>query len=164
MRRKKHYFTRGAGRPAPLELTVERTLRFSEVDALAIAWHGHYLRFFEEVHTELMRKIGLSYERYFAAHLGAPVAQAHVDYHAPLLLDRPFTVTARLFWNDGARLDVEYEIRTAEGTLAATGYTVQMFVELATRQPCLTPPPLLAECQEHWLAGDFADLAAADNA
>ena len=73
----KHYFTRGAGRLAPLELTVGRTLRFSEVDALAIAWHGHYLRFFEEAHSELMRKIGLSYERYFAAHIGAPVAQAH---------------------------------------------------------------------------------------
>ena len=58
-------------------MTVEWTLRFSEVDALAIAWHGQYLRFLKEAHSELMRKIGLSYERYCVAHLGAPVAQAH---------------------------------------------------------------------------------------
>ncbi len=159
MRRKQHYFTSEPGVPAPLELTVKRTLRFSEVDALAIAWHGNYLRFFEDAHTELMRKIGLSYERYFAAQLGAPVAQAHVDYHAPLQLDQEFSVTARLFWNDGARLNVEYEIHTADGVLAATGYTVQMFVELATRQPCLAVPPLLAECQDRWRKGDFSNLS-----
>lgn len=163
MRRKHHYFSREPGRPAPLEFSITRTLRFSEVDALAIAWHGNYLRFFEDAHTELMRRVGLSYERYFGAQLGAPVAQAHVDYHAPLQLDQEFSITARLCWNDGARLDVEYEIRRADGLLAATGYTVQMFVELATRQPCLAPPPLLAECQERWRNGDFAELTKGDN-
>ena len=163
MRRKKHYFTQAPDRPAPLELTVKRTLRFSEVDALAIAWHGHYLRFFEEAHTELMRKIGLSYERYFAEQLGAPVAQAHLDYFAPLRLDQSFTVTARLFWNDGARLDVEYEICTDDGTCAATGYTVQMFVDLVTRQPCLTPPEVLVKCQKSWKAGDFSAMTNMEN-
>ena len=163
MRRKHHYFDYEPGTPRPLELTVERTLRFSEVDALASAWHGNYLRFFEDAHTELMRRIGLSYERYFAAQLGAPVAQAHVDYHSPLQLDERFSVTARLFWNDGARLNVEYEIRKADGSLAATGYTVQMFVELATRQPCLAPPTLWVECQQRWQNGDFAQWTSSDN-
>lgn len=163
MRRKQHYFKYEPGTPKPLEFTVCQTLRFSEVDALAIAWHGNYLRFFEEAHTELMRRIGLPYKRYFASQLGAPVAQAHVDYHSPLQLDEQFSVTARLFWNDGARLNVEYEIHTADGTLAATGYTVQMFVELDTRQPCLIPPPLLLECQHRWQKGDFADLTTSDN-
>ena len=163
MRRRQHFFTHEADTPEPLELTIHRTLRFSEVDALSIAWHGNYLRFFEEAHTELMRRIGLSYERYFTAQLGAPVAQAHVDYHAPLQLDERFSVTARLFWNDGARLNVEYEIHKEDGTLVATGYTVQMFIELGTRQPCLAPPPLWAECQNRWRNGDFADLTNSDN-
>ena len=161
MRRKQHYFKWEPDTPTPLEWTIHRTLRFSEVDALAIAWHGHYLRFFEDAHTELMRRIGLDYQNYFDHAIGAPVVQAHVDYHAPLRLDEEFTVTARLFWNDGARLNVEYEIHTADGMLSATGYTVQMFVELATRQPCLTIPPLLAECQRRWRNQEFAELAAA---
>ncbi len=160
MRRKHHYFGWERGTPPPLEPTVTRTLRFSEVDALAIAWHGNYLRFFEDAHTELMRAIGLDYKQYFEQGLGAPIAQAHVDYHCPLRLDESFTVTARLFWNEGARLNVEYEIHTADGMLAATGYTVQMFVELATRQPCLTIPPLLAECQRRWREQEFAELSA----
>ena len=163
MRRRQHYFTWEPDTPLPLEFTIHRTLRFSEADALGIAWHGNYLRFFEDAHTELMRRIGLDYNRYFTADLGAPVAQAHVDYHAPLRLDEPFAVTARLFWNDGARLNVEYEIRNASGALAATGYTVQMFIELSTRQPCLVIPPPLAECQRRWQKGEFADLTISGN-
>ena len=46
MRRRQHFFIHEADTPEPLELTIHRTLRFSEVDALAIAWHGNYLRFF----------------------------------------------------------------------------------------------------------------------
>ena len=42
-------------------------------------------------------------------------------------------------------------------------YTVQMFIELGTRQPCLAPPPLWAECQNRWRNGDFADLTISDN-
>lgn len=150
MRRKKQYFNTAPDDPKPLELTVTRCLHFSEVDALAIAWHGHYLRFFEDAHTELMRRIGLSYQNYREQQIGAPVAQAHVDYHRPLLLDQQFSVTARLCWNDGARLDTEYEIRCQDGMLAATGYTVQMLVDLRTQEPFLVPPKLLADVQQRW--------------
>ena len=71
----------------PVSVRVARRLRFSEVDALAIAWHGGYPRFFEDAHTELMRKLGLTYEHYRRHGYGAPVVQCHVDYFEPLLLD-----------------------------------------------------------------------------
>lgn len=155
MRRKKQYFQTEPGNPPPLELSVKHRLHFSEVDALSIAWHGHYLRFFELAHTELMRRIGLSYQRYTEERIGAPVAQAHVDYHKPLKLDQEFTVTARLFWNEGARLDTEYEIRLQDNTIAATGYTVQMLIDMNSREPFLTPPPILAKVQERWKNGEI---------
>lgn len=155
MRRKKQYFQTEQGNPPPLEFTITHRLHFSEVDALSIAWHGHYLRFFELAHTELMRRIGLSYQRYTEEMVGAPVAQAHVDYHRPLMLDQEFTVTARLFWNEGARLDVEYEIRRQDNTLAATGYTVQMLIDMKSREPFITPPPILANVQDRWKNGEI---------
>ena len=58
------------GDPAPVAVEVKRKLRFSEVDALAIAWHGRYLQFFEDAHTELMRKVGLTYENYGKSDIG----------------------------------------------------------------------------------------------
>ena len=97
MRRSKSYFKTEPGAPAPLSVTIRRHLAFSEVDAMAVAWHGNYLRFFEAAHTELMQKIGLGFAVYAKYDLAAPVVQSHVDYFAPLMLDEEFTVRAELF-------------------------------------------------------------------
>lgn len=154
-RRRKHYFTTEPGAPAPVSAEVSRRLAFSEVDSMAIAWHGNYLRFFEAAHTELMQKIGLGFKAYADAGIGAPMVQSHVDYHSPLLLDELFTVRAELFWNEGARLDIAYTVTGSDGRICATGFTVQMFCDLVSREPCLFPPPLAAVMQERWKNGEF---------
>ena len=64
-RRSKHYFSTEPGMPEPISVDVKRRLAFSEVDAMAIAWHGNYPRFFEAAHTELMQKIGLGFQNYY---------------------------------------------------------------------------------------------------
>ena len=153
MRRNKSYFTTEPGAPAPLAVTVRRRLAFSEVDAMAVAWHGNYLRFFEAAHTELMQKIGLGFSVYAKSDIAAPVVQSHVDYFSPLLLDEEFTVRAELFWSDGARLDVAYTITGSDGTLRATGFTVQMFWGLKSREVLIFPPEPVAAMRERWRAG-----------
>ncbi|MPN34791.1 1,4-dihydroxy-2-naphthoyl-CoA hydrolase [bioreactor metagenome] len=153
MRRKKHYFETRPGDPEPLRVTIARTVHFSEVDALAIAWHGRYLEFFEEAHTELMRRAGLTYQQYRQYDLGAPMVQSHVDYFRPLELDERFTVEASLVWCDGARLNVEYRIDKADGTPAATGFTVQMFVDWRSREPYMVEPEIFLECKRRWREG-----------
>ena len=155
MRRKKEYFTCGENDPRPVSAAVTRRVAFSEVDAMAVAWHGNYLRFFEAAHTELMQKIGLGFKAYADAGIGAPMVQGHVDYHSPLLLDELFTVRAELFWNEGARLDIAYTVTGSDGRICATGFTVQMFCDLVSREPCLFPPPLAAVMQERWKNGEF---------
>lgn len=155
MRRRKSYFTTPEGMPAPLAVTVRRRTAFSEVDAMAVAWHGNYLRFFEAAHSELMQKIGLGFAVYAEHHVAAPIVQCHIDYHLPLLLDEEFTVRAELFWNDGARLDTAYTITGADHGIRATGYTVQMFCDLRTREPFLFPPAPVNTMRERWRKGEF---------
>ena len=157
MRRRKSYFTVGEGMPSPLSATIRRRTAFSEVDAMAVAWHGNYLRFFEAAHSELMQKIGLGSAEYAKYGVAAPVVQSHVDYYAPLLLDEVFTVRAELFWNDGARLDTAYTILGEDGTLRATGYTVQMFCSLENREPLIFPPEPAAAMRERWRNGELHD-------
>ena len=134
-----------------------RRVAFSEVDAMAVTWHGNYLRFFETAHSELMQKIGLGFAEYARHNLAAPVVQCHVDYYAPLMLDELFTVRAELYWSDGARLDTAYAVTGADGRSCATGYTVQMFCDLKTREPCLFPPDLVATMRDRWRRGEFDD-------
>ena len=154
-RRSKHYFSTEPGMPEPISVDVKRRLAFSEVDAMAIAWHGNYPRFFEAAHTELMQKIGLGFQNYADVNVGAPMVQCHVDYHSPLMLDEAFTVRAELFWNEGARLDIAYTVTGSDGRICATGYTVQMFYDLTSHAPFMFAPPIVAEMQERWKRGEF---------
>ena len=153
MRRKKTYFTATPEDPAPIEQKIRRRIAFSEVDAMAVAWHGNYPRFFEAAHTELMQKIGLGFSVYAEHGIAAPVVQSHVDYFAPLMLDEEFAVRAELFWNDGARLDTAYTVTGGDGTLRATGFTVQMFWDLKSREVLIFPPEPVAAMRERWCAG-----------
>ena len=157
MRRRKSYFTTEPGAPAPLVLVCRRRIAFGEVDAMAVAWHGNYLRFFEAAHSELMQKIGLGFAVYAKHDLAAPVVQSHVDYYSPLLLDEEFTVSAELYWNDGARLDTAYTVRGNDGRICATGYTVQMFCNLHTREAYIFPPEPVAAMREKWRHGELHD-------
>lgn len=144
--------------PAPLTVAVKHRASFSEVDAMAVAWHGRYPRFFEMAHEHLCRQIGLSYKDFFAAGIMAPIVQLHSDYHQSVFLDEEVTITITLFWTDAARLNAEYAVIKENGQLAASGYTVQMFTDGKTGEPFLVIPELLAACQKKWRQGEFNHL------
>lgn len=152
------YFEREPGAPPPLRLKLSRRVRFSEVDPMGIVWFGRYALYFEEGSAELGRRCGLSFEDFYREGLRAPVAKYHVDYLQPLRLDEIFTVSCALIWNEGARLNSEYELVKADGTLAARAYTVQMLARASDGQVCLVIPPMLERCREQWKAGDLKDL------
>ena len=159
-RAKKVFFEREPNAPAPLQMAVQRRVRFNEVDPMGIVWFGRYPRFIEEGAAELGRCCGLSYQDYIEAGLLAPVASCHVDYLIPLTLDELFTIRTSLVWNEGARLNMEYELVKADGTVAARAYTVQVFIGAVGRQVCMVSPPMLERCRARWKAGEFKDLQA----
>jgi acyl-CoA thioester hydrolase len=154
------YFPREAGVPAPLHLTVNRRVRFNETDPMGIVWFGRYAHYFEEGAAELGRLCGLSYADFLAAGLRAPVAKYQVDYLQPLVLDECFTITTTLVWNEGARLNTEYDLAKENGTVVARACTVQVFTNAGDGQVCLVSPSLLERCRARWRAGEFKDLQA----
>lgn len=154
-RKKNGYFERIEGLPEPVSVSVKRRVNFSEADVLGIAWHGRYLIFFEDASTELGRRCGLSYMDFYEANLRAPIVQLHIDFFQPLLLDEEFTVTASLIWNDGARINTEYSIIKNDGSIAATGYTVQMFTDGVSGEFLIASPQLLEKCRKRWKSGDL---------
>lgn len=156
MRRKKSgYFETRPGEPLPVTVRIEKRVNFNETDAMGIVWHGHYARFFEEASAELGRKCGLSYHDYYHAKVQAPIVQLHIDYHKPLMLEEIVTIEGRYVWSEGARLHTEYKAVRADHSIAAAGYTIQMFVDALTREPFLATPAILEKCRQRWLAGEF---------
>jgi acyl-CoA thioester hydrolase len=151
------YFPNDSSTPAPLVVRVRHRVRFSEVDAMAVMWHGRYASLFEQANEDLCKMVGMGYADFYREKLKAPIVQLHVDYFAPTLLGEDVEIIGRLFWNEGARINMEYEIYKPDGTLAATGYTVQMFVEEGGT-PLLASPTMLEKCRGRWRAGEFKAL------
>ncbi len=154
-RRKNGYFERTEGAPEPVSVSVMRRIGFSEADVMGIAWYGRFPVFFEEASTELGRKCGLSYKEFYDTNLRAPIVQLHIDYYRSLMLDEKFAVTASLIWNDGARINTEYTVIKNDGTISATGFTVQMFTDGSTGEVLIASPELLERCRKKWKAGEL---------
>jgi acyl-CoA thioester hydrolase len=155
-RKRGGYFAVDPESPPPLIIRVKHRVRFSEVDAMAITWHGRYAQFFEEANEELCRAVGLGYADFYRERVQAPIVQLHVDYFAPTLLGDAVTVVGKLLWSEGARINMEYEI-VKGNVVAARGYTVQMFMD-SGGAALLASPPLLETCRRRWAAGEFGEL------
>jgi acyl-CoA thioester hydrolase len=155
-RKRGSYFQVDPDSPPALVVRVDHRARFSEVDAMAVMWHGRYAQLFEQANEELCRATGLGYADFYREKLQAPVVQLHVDYFAPTVLGDVVTIEGKLIWSEGARMNMEYEV--LKGTaVAARGYTVQMFVD-RDGVPLLAIPALLETCRRRWAAGEFAEL------
>lgn len=155
-RRKKTYFERIPGAPDPVFVELKRRVRFNECDPMAIMWHGRYPLLFEEASEELGRRCGLSYEEYLESGLRGPILSLHIDYFQSLFLAEEFTIRASLVWHEGARINTEFHIFKQDGSLATSGYTIQLFTDHLTGEPCLVSPEMLERCRSRWKAGDFS--------
>ena len=153
-RQKGGYFANEPDAPAPLVAHVKHRVSFSDADAMGVLWHGRYAELFEQANEELGRRCGMSYADFHRASLAAPVVQLHVDYFAPARLGEELEILGRMIWTGGARINIEYEIRKSDGSLAASGYTIQMFVD-ASGEALLASPPLLENCRDRWRAGEI---------
>ena len=146
------YFPTEPGSPPPIVIGLQHHIRFSEVDPMGILWHGRFAKLFEQANEELGRNCGMAYPDFRREKIMAPIVQLHVDYFAPVMLGELVGVIGKVIWSEGSRWNIEYEIRKENGTLAAAGYTVQMFVD-ESGEALLSSPALLETCRENWKAG-----------
>jgi acyl-CoA thioester hydrolase len=127
-------------------------VRFNEVDALHIVWHGHYVNYFEEGRRAFGRRLGIDYPAFIEQHIAIPVIHLEVNFLAPAKLPDTLTVTTRLLKSDSARLDFDYEVRReTDGALLATGSTSQVFTTPAG-ELILNWPPFMLERLKTWEA------------
>ena len=100
-------------------------VRYPETDRMRVAYHAHYLVWFEIGRTELMRGLGFCYgeleERdgiYF------PLREVGARYHAPARYDDVLDVCTELKSVGGASMRFEYRVLHREDELLlATGFS-----------------------------------------
>lgn len=142
--------------PKPVVMEIPSRVSFSQCDIMGIVWFGNYTKFFEEGAAAMGRKCGMSYKDFYDAGLMTPIVKCHIDYMNSLRLDEVFTIRTVMHWNEAAQIDTEFSIIKEDGSLAATGYTVQLFIDFEGHHLAVSPP-LLLRCRERWLKGEFYD-------
>ena len=150
----KPYFPKRKDQPEPLQVCVKRTVRFEEVDALGIVWHGRYASYFEDARIALGQKFGIGYMVFYTRGVVVPIKKMHFDYHRPLKFQETITIEGILHWSEAARMNFEFIIRNSNGELATTGFTVQMMLD-SNENICVIPPSFYVEFCNKWKSGEL---------
>jgi acyl-CoA thioester hydrolase len=130
---------------ADLSHEVEVVPAFYDIDPMEIVWHGHYVKYLELARTALLGKFGYDYPRMRASGYGWPIVDMRLKYVRPAELGQRLTVRAEIKeWEN--RLRIEYLIRdSASGRKLTQASTIQVAVDLATREMQYVCPPVLWE-------------------
>jgi acyl-CoA thioester hydrolase len=115
---------------------------FHDVDPMGVAWHGHYVKYFEIARCALLDEIAYNYTEMKDSGYAWPVIDMHLRFMKPAIFGQELKVTAKLVeWEN--RLKLEYEIHDLAGLRLTTGHTIQVAVDMKKQEMCFVSPPIL---------------------
>lgn len=113
-----------------LKATMSFNIRFSEIDAMRVVWHGVYVKFLEDVREYFGRQFGLGYNLIESNGFYAPIVDLSIQYKQPLFYGMTPEITAIYRPTLSAKIVFDYEIRnTTNESLVATAHSVQVFMD-----------------------------------
>ena len=135
---------------------TEIAIRFSEVDAMNVVWHGNYLKFFEDGREALGEKYGLNYLEIAGNGFFTPIVESQIKHLATATYGDQLTVTVKFYNSPAAKIIHKYEVfNKTSNKLAAKGKTTQVFVSLE-KELHLTVPSFFDKwkSQQDWIEED----------
>lgn len=106
------------------------TVRFNEVDAYQVAWHGHYVAWMEIGRSELAGRFGLDAFQLGALGYLGPVVALEIKYLRSARYNDLLTVRTALIPSETATLIFESVILDSNGKKLATGLTRHALTDL----------------------------------
>ncbi len=132
-----------------LKAGVMITVPFHDVDIMHIAWHGHYLKYFELARTRLMQDYGLDWPRLRQEGISMPVVEVHIQYRKPLSYGSQVWVEASVSEYAYPELKVHYAIHDGpQGDLLSSGWTRQVYFSLEKQESLFEVPDFVEKSFE----------------
>src|SRR6185369_5833980 len=130
---------------------IKIAVRFNEVDAYQVAWHGHYVTWMEVGRSALAGQFGLDPLQLTAAGFLGPVVDLELKYIRPARFNDELTISTSLRRTPTASLHFVTKISGPDGKICATGSTTHVLTDLqGVLQYQL--PDVIAERLERMLA------------
>lgn len=115
-------------------------VRFSEVDSMAVVWHGNYVKYLEDGREAFGRQYGLGYNDVFAAGYMTPIVKMELNYVKTTSYGEELTIESKLIPTDAAKVVFEYRIfRKSDNALVLKAQTVQVFMDLEGNMELTNP-------------------------
>jgi acyl-CoA thioester hydrolase len=105
---------------------------------MGVVYHANYLVWFEVGRTEWLRDAGWSYREMEEDGVSLPVIEAHCEYRRPARYDEEIEIHTRATLLTPVRVRFDYEARTNNDALSATGHTIHAAVD-GDGRPCRLP-------------------------
>jgi acyl-CoA thioester hydrolase len=107
----------------PTRHATQVRVRYGEVDRMGVVYHAHYLVYFEQGRTELLRSLGGTYRELEDGGTRLVVVETGVRHHRSAGYDDLLQVATRLSDIRGVRMRFDYEVHRSR-ELVASGFTV----------------------------------------
>jgi acyl-CoA thioester hydrolase len=127
------------------QTSIDLQIPFHDVDMMEVVWHGHYAKYFEIARCALLEKIGYNYPQMRDSGYVWPIIDLNIRYAQPAVFGQTITVQAQIVeWEN--RLKINYLITDkSTGVRLTKGHSVQVAVDVATKEMCFVSPPVLLE-------------------
>jgi acyl-CoA thioester hydrolase len=126
-----------------LNACIDVEVPFHDVDAMDVAWHGHYVKYFELARCALLRRFDYDYPQMYASGYMWPIVECHLKYVQSAVYGQKLCVEATLVEYEN-RIKIAYVIRdAASGKRMTKGYTTQVAVDGRTRELQFVSPPIV---------------------
>lgn len=125
--------------------SLEITVPFYDVDAMQVAWHGHYVKYMEQARCQLLDLIDYNYYQMQASGFFWPIVDMRIKYIKPLTFEQKIMVKATIADIDyGLKIDFVFTDKQS-GKKLTTAYTKQVAVNRETEEMCLLTPDILVQ-------------------
>jgi acyl-CoA thioester hydrolase len=119
-------------------------VRFYEVDTYGVAWHGHYVGWFEVGRNELTQRFQISPLQLKEMNLLAPVVEITCQFKLPAAFGDSLLIQTTMERTDVAKLIFHYRVLHKEnGKVLATGSTTHVLTDLNGTLLYRVPPEVL---------------------
>lgn len=104
-------------------------VQYYETDQMGVVHHSNYIRWFEEARTDLLERVGFSYQKMEECGVIIPVIGVNCEYKSMVRFNDIVSILSRVTEFNGIKLTVAYQITDlTTGRLCTVGETKHCFL------------------------------------
>ena len=123
-------------------------VRFYEVDAYGVVWHGHYVGWFETGRNDLTQRFQIGPLQLKEMNFLAPVVELDCQFKLPATFGESLVIQTTMERTEVAKLFFRYRVLSQENRkVLATGSTTHVLTDLKGNLLYRVPPEVLEKIE-----------------